>query len=729
MDNISSKLNENEPRSCWLIAWNPDEWAWESFSDCCEGTKKGIPFKEEWRFRNQSSKIGDEVFLIKLGDKKPKGIIAHGKVASDNISKTDKNDKGETVSRNYVEIEFDKIQDYHNEPFIEQSTLKEDLTDEEDKQEWSPQSSGIRIKKRYVADLQKLWRDITENTNSSLNNDTSSNDAREEIKMTVNNPKNIILYGPPGTGKTYNTARYAIALCKQEKIEGLESDKIIDTEEYKKILKEYNDLKDEGRIVFTTFHQSYGYEEFIEGIRPLLDENDKKNLGYEVKPGIFKKFCDSALKPIQSVKENNNLKISQNPTVWVVLLDGAGKSKLKEYCFKNGEIRIGWGDCGEIITKETIGISNKERAILINFQDNMKIGDIVFVEKSRKTIDAIGIITGSSEFDKNGYKDFPRKRSVHWIKTDIDENVTDLNDGVQLDRKTVYPLPRYRIDLSEVFHLINKYVDEIVAVEETEEKKEPFVFIIDEINRGNISKIFGELITLIEPNKRFGADEEMSVTLPYSGETFSIPDNVYIIGTMNTADRSIALIDTALRRRFHFIEMMPNTEILKDGDENLKIRKETSGSVKEVDVKKMLDTMNERIECLYDREHTIGHGFFTSLTKEENRNFNNLKEIFKNKIIPLLQEYFYDDYKKIQMVLGDDDKGILEKNYKFIKEIPIKEELFKGSLDDFDIPQVRYEINQGAFGNIESYIKIYDKLNESNKPSEPSVADQTISQQ
>ena len=411
-----------------------------------------------------------------------------------------------------------------------------------------------------------------------------------------------------------------------------------------------------------------------------------------------------AQKPIHSVKEKNNLNISSNPTVWVILLDGAGKSKLKEYCFNNGEIRIGWGDCGEIITEKTSGISNKVRAILINFQNKMKIGDIVFVEKSRKTIDAIGVVTGPPEFDsKTGVEDYPRKRKVNWIKTDIDEDVTRLNGGVQLDRKTVYPLPRYRLDLAAVFNLINKDTEEIVAVEETEEKKESFVFIIDEINRGNISKIFGELITLIESNKRLDADEAMTVTLPYSGETFGVPDNVYIVGTMNTADRSIALMDTALRRRFHFIEMMPNTKIL----ENVKI-KDDSGE-NELDIKRMLDTINKRIEYLYDREHTIGHGFFASFIKEENRSMDNLKDIFKNKIIPLLQEYFYDDYKKIQLVLGDDDRDI-DKECKFIKEIPDeKESLFKGSDDiGFDIPQVRYEINPDAFENIKSYIKIYD---------------------
>lgn len=695
---MEHKLNDVNQDN--ILVANNDYQCWWLYANQWKASEKSIGYIEQYDKYNKEGQKKRYFDEVKRKDKvvfyqsKDRAIVAVGEV--------------DEVEDKQISFKITKI---INAP-IKRDILKNDVN-LKGMTCFKPGADGggslFKVTKdQYYHILKYDGGSVIENTN-----DDSSN-------IVSDNPKNIILYGPPGTGKTYNTVRYAVALCKTGKIDGLKDNEYIDTKNYEEMLEEYNNLKENGRIVFTTFHQSYGYEEFIEGIKPLIDENDKKNMGYEIKPGIFKKFCDLAQKPIQSVKEKNNLNISSNPTVWIVLLDGAGKSKLKGYCFKNGEIRIGWGDCGEIITKETIGISNKERAILINFQDKMKIGDIVFVEKSRKTIDAIGIITGPSEFDKNGYEDFPRKRNVHWIKIDINENVTDLNDGVQLDRKTVYPLPRYRIDLSEVFHLINKYVDEIVAVEETEEKKEPFVFIIDEINRGNISKIFGELITLIESNKRLDADEAMSATLPYSGETFGIPDNVYIVGTMNTADRSIALIDTALRRRFHFVEMMPNTKILETA-----IIKDGS---KAVNIMSMLERINKRIEYLYDREHTIGHGFFTSLIKKENQNKDNLKDIFKNKIIPLLQEYFYDDYKKIQLVLGDDDKNIGEE-YKFVKEISDeKEKIFKGSDDiGFDIPQVRYEINPVAFENIESYIKIYTPSNDLKKISENTDAEQKTS--
>ncbi len=189
--------------------------------------------------------------------------------------------------------------------------------------------------------------------------------------------------------------------------------------------------------------------------------------------------------------------------------------------------------------------------------------------------------------------------------------------------------------------------------ENARRKKKPCVFIIDEINRGNIAKIFGELITLIEESKR----DVASVILPNSRVEFSVPSNVYIIGTMNTADRSIAMMDTALRRRFRFEEIQPSTQALRemkadkvfgDPDEN--------GNPVTIDVAAMLDVINRRIEVLHDREHTIGHAYFTGLTGE-NATFENLRKIFKKSVLPLLQEYFFDDYYKIRLVLGDNGKA------------------------------------------------------------------------
>lgn len=361
--------------------------------------------------------------------------------------------------------------------------------------------------------------------------ETNNNGVSGQALMGRYSSKNIILYGPPGTGKTYNTVRKAVEI--------IEPDKGWGDKDYKAVKEEYNKLLNEGRINFVTFHQSYGYEEFIEGIKPSTDGG---NVTYKVEQGVFLQFCENAKKA-----------------------------------------------------------ENK---------------------------------------DKN------------------------------------------------------------------------FVFIIDEINRGNISKIFGELITLIEDNKRDGAIEAMSVKLPYSHKSFSVPDNIYIIGTMNTADRSIAAIDTALRRRFTFIEMMPDYAVLK------------GVKVSDIDIAEMLKTMNERIAVLYDREHTIGHAYFMPLKNKDEPKIADLKDIFRNKILPLLQEYFYEDYGKIRLVLGDKQKG---ENEQFIIKGQLDYNGLFGSTDEIDLGERTdiYKINKkhledknltDVFLNPKAYIGIYDVTDV--KPSE-----------
>jgi len=423
-------------------------------------------------------------------------------------------------------------------------------------------------------------------------NTTEEKDNNEE-KMLKNpkqtKPLNQILYGPPGTGKTYNTINKAIEI--------IENRKVLDDENREELKAKFEEYKKAGQIEFVTFHQSYGYEEFVEGIKAKTTD---KGIEYQIEDGIFKKLSKIALKNIEQSKEN-------------------------------------------AVVKKDFTVVFKEK-ILDKLIDNDKLE--IKMKKSSFYIKEVNETHIS--FDKSGGD------SQH--------------DLIIKNLKTMYEAGKNEIilgGLSQYYNPLLEYLFEDNEIKNNE--KQPlknYILIIDEINRGNISKIFGELITLIEPSKRIGADEEIKVKLPYSGDDFGVPQNLYIIGTMNTADRSIALMDTALRRRFEFVEMLPNPNLLKDEDGNDLI-------VDDINIKSMLEKINKRVEYLYDRDHTIGHAYFISL--KENPTLKELESIFKNKIIPLLSEYFYDDWEKILMVIGDG----------FIQKEIIKDDIFDYKVDDY----------------------------------------------
>lgn len=477
---------------------------------------------------------------------------------------------------------------------------------------------------------------------------------------TVQFDHNLILYGPPGTGKTYNTVNYAVAIC-----DSMSLGEVI-AMGYDAAKARYDELVAEGRVAFTTFHQSYGYEEFIEGIKPVLSDEEKSDIGYKVEPGVFKKFCADA----QAVEvKNAGIDIPADAQIWKVTV----RREVKEDCFTNNRVRIDWG-------MEDEGANG--------FVNGMRKGDIIITtDGSRREITGIAVVDSDDAYVLDGEENDTTTRDVTWLAKNINQDITGINNGKMLHRMTCARVLDMLV--SDIVALAVNSSDTFTNTEIIENDK-PHVFIIDEINRGNISKIFGELITLIEDTKRKGMPEEMSVTLPYSNQPFSVPQNVYILGTMNTADRSIALMDTALRRRFEFEEMMPDSEVIKgiviDG----------------LDVAAMLDKINDRIEYLFDREHTIGHAFFTKL--RENPTIEALASVFRKDIIPLLQEYFYEDYGKIQLVLGDNDKP---NEYKFILDEPIElKSLFKGNPDIDVAEDNKYRIQEEAFLEIESYKRI-----------------------
>lgn len=431
--------------------------------------------------------------------------------------------------------------------------------------------------------------------------------------------KNTILYGPPGTGKTYHTVFYAVAAIENRPIASVQA------ERYSAVLERYREYRDAGLIEFTTFHQSYGYEEFIEGIRPVLSQSSGTgDIQYRIENGVFLQFCA----PMQHRANDFN-------TAWELLcLDAQAQDGRYSFVRRTGS---------EI--------------------------SAAFVDDTKFRV--------NWESEKGSHNDLTKAAVKKQFEAHNYAARMQLAGG-----------NRWMFDAQQA--VIDTLVENYDLADSSGEIAANRVFIIDEINRGNISKIFGELITLIEPSKRMGQPEGMTVRLPYSKREFGVPDNVYLIGTMNTADRSIAVIDTALRRRFQFREMQPDPRVL------------AGVSVEDISIPDMLTRMNEKISVLYDREHTIGHAYFMPLIQSPT--IETLASIFENSIIPLLQEYFYDDYEKIRLVLGDNNKE--EREDQFIAAGGTDcGELFGGT--DIDLNgSVHYQINRSAFDSIEAYRSI-----------------------
>jgi len=451
-------------------------------------------------------------------------------------------------------------------------------------------------KMAFDADFRKEVLDQSENQINIDELIKNINELMSNTDKTPATPLNQILFGAPGTGKTYHTKKMAVEIIngKKERIR-------------EEINKEYEELIEAGQIVFTTFHQSLSYEDFIEGIKP---ETIDGNVTYGVKDGIFKSICKNAFsKEITS----DNFEV-----VYQKLLDEIDNSVDNK------------------LVLETL-VHAKEFTIYKNSKNNIR-----FHSNTEKAYEAV----------------IKKEVLEHYLKT-----------GEALDWA---PYTK-----SVANYIIEKY--NYIQNEAIEPKNH--VLIIDEINRGNVSAIFGELITLLEEDKRKGNKEHTEAKLPYSGKDFSVPNNVYIIGTMNTADRSVEALDTALRRRFSFVEMQPKPDILSE--------------VGNVDLSKLLETINQRIEVLIDKDHQIGHSYFIGI-----QDLEDLKRTFKDKIIPLLEEYFYGDFGKIGLVLGGEFIESVENKTAFPKNFPYE----KDFLEDKKI----YHITSSESWEVDTFKSIYE---------------------
>lgn len=481
----------------------------------------------------------------------------------------------------------------------------------------------------YCSCYMKTWHTDWENLLSG----TGAIDEEIDVFEGVAYPKNMILCGPPGTGKTYRTRAYAVAICDGRRLDDVLA-AMSDPDGYTEVAERYDQLVADGRVGFTTFHQSYGYEEFIEGLRPEYDE-DKGVVTYPLRKGVFLGFCEAAEDIVAVASAEDGVpRFAENPRprVWKMGLKTSGVADLLEICRNEGSLRMGWEEVGVDEVDESPDITDQNRRAINAFQEEMQPGDFVVIPGSISSRYDVAVVTGDFEWD-DSLPAAPRKRAAQWLESVSKADFLPLNGGKVLTLQAVYELTR--VSASKLLETMGM---SDTGREKSVKSTKPYVFIIDEINRGNVSKVFGELITLLEPSKRKGASEEALARLPYSGDMFGVPANVHVLGTMNTADRSIALMDTALRRRFEFIEVMPDPTLL-DGVE-----------IEGVDVAKMLSVMNRRIELLYDRDHTIGHAYLMNLRTEPS--LERLAQVFETRLIPLLQEYFFDDYRKIRAVLG-----------------------------------------------------------------------------
>ena len=521
-------------------------------------------------------------------------------------------------------------------------------------------------------------------------------------KQTISNMQlNTILYGPPGTGKTYATIEKSVKIANP--------DFEVANHSREDLQAEYSRLVKEGQIEFVTFHQGMSYEDFIEGIKPMEPREGDAFLKYEIKEGVFRRLCERAAKVPDTQPEKFSISNDEFERAGFYKLSLGDTSNpdddlIYTWCIENGYIALGWGDANDFsgmnendIQLLVPGKLEKFAAQSVNyFIQYLKVGDYVVVTYGNLQFRAIGKVTGNYEFKNVGGLNVHQFRKVEWLIKNVELPYEEVYNK-QFSQQTIYRLNKREIK-RDFFVKASKG-------KRKDNKLKNYVLIIDEINRGNVSQIFGELITLIEVNKRAGNKEELSSLLPYSNKYFTVPSNLYIIGTMNTADRSVEALDTALRRRFMFEEKMPQASLLnpkkiicrfwnepkyadlewdeepyfsasrelysllgidpafeqkvidlfEDEDRDwiesdFDILKDSDFTGLRLD--NLLETINKRIERLLSRDNCIGHSYFLKVYSVKD-----LMHRFKNEIIPLLQEYFYGDYGKMCLVLG---KGFVD---------------------------------------------------------------------
>jgi 5-methylcytosine-specific restriction protein B len=553
---------------------------------------KGTSYQTQGETFSKQMKIGDYFYLCRGNS----NLEVIGKITSD-AEECEYENFGQ---EGWLQRSYEIIADAENESSYQ-----------DEKKWWTPNdnSTCIAIPKHEIDDANnKIFIPFFNSQfdyEKEILTDTKENKSYNSMSSTLNR----ILFGPPGTGKTYNTINKSVAIANPD----------FDLNQARtEIKKEFDRLMKEGLIVFTTFHQGMSYEDFIEGIKPIEPKIEGQPVIYKVIPGILKEICER-------IKNIEKLTANSLPTANSVSnfdeLYSAFIKRLKEIISELEE--------NETHTFE----SRRSRVKLIKIEDDNSILTSGETANSTETV--------TKDKLERIYKKFSSPDEITNLVKQLREVGTDIG---------------WTTNYFAVFKALKEFETSIKTNKSNDvktKKKQNFVLIIDEINRGNVSQIFGELITLVEEDKRLGAYEALEVTLPYSKEKFGVPPNLFIIGTMNTADRSVEALDAALRRRFSFEEMPPKP-ILIANEGKLKA---ANGFLDNIELPLLLNTINKRIEKLLDKDHQIGHSYFMSV-----KNYTDLKSAFQNKIIPLLQEYFFGDYGKIGLVIGKEFFQTIEKD-------------------------------------------------------------------
>lgn len=529
--------------------------------------------------------------------------------------------------------------DSQTRPFLDKRGIASDFETAAEYMEICRQATEQAGQPPYVIS-RNAWLETTTDSEASV---TDRPPLGDPAPVFLPSSLNRILYGPPGTGKTYATKRIAVDICDGTA-----------PRTRPEIIQRYNELCEQGRVEFVTFHQSFSYEDFVEGLRPVLgDDFVADEAAYECRPGVFRRICTAAEAAVNAGGMVNEGFTLGNQRVFKMSLGNsldATENYLFQECMQNNCVLLGYGQGLNFTGCETAAqIAEKLRTVKPDIAMNdynitsmlylasfIKTGDLILISDGNRKFRAIGEVTGDYEFVNRAGKDsYCQKRAVRWLWKHDQSQPIELIFDKRLSQMTIYLMDQDAIKRPALARLLGTRTARAVP--------DSYVLVIDEINRANISKVFGELITLLEPDKRLGAPEALTVRLPYSMELFGVPKNLYVVGTMNTADRSIALLDTALRRRFDFEELSPDYNAIL-GTGNGSIADEAG---QKIDLRRALKVINDRLEYLLGRDQRIGHGYLTDV-----RTFGDLNETFAKKILPLMQEYFYEDWAGIAKVLA-----------------------------------------------------------------------------